>query len=182
MAFTPTATGTDTSGKPINNQSTKPAQQSIHAVSTSEGNVQVTYNQQGQPIGLANPNQTYNSTTPLPKGITASNGSTTIGIISKASFSNNQINFTPIGVSSSGTYSENQTTPYGNVALNLTPSISKGTVVFNPMGLTNPNQTYTRTINANTVNNQLSGNITETMKAGYSNNNVIFNVIGAVEL
>ena len=96
MAFTPTATGTDISGKPINNQSTTPAKQSIHAVATPEGNVQVVYNQQGQPIGLAN-----------------------------------------------------------------------------------PNQTYTRTVNANTVNNQLSGNITETMKAGYSNNNITFNIIGA---
>ena len=179
MAFTPTATGTDTSGKPINNQSTTPAQQSIHAVATPEGNVQVTYNQEGQPIGLANPNQTYTSTTPIPKGITASNGSTTIGIVSEASFSNGKINFTPISVSSSGTYSENQTTPYGNVALNITPSISKGSVVFNPMGLANPNQTYTRTVNANTLNNQLLGNITETMKAEYSNNKVTFNVIGA---
>ena len=70
MAFTPTATGTDISGKPINNQSTTPAKQSIHAVATPEGNVQVVYNQQGQPIGLANPNQTYNSTAPITLKIT----------------------------------------------------------------------------------------------------------------
>ncbi|MEM3265453.1 MAG: hypothetical protein QXH07_05815 [Thermoplasmata archaeon] len=110
-----------------------------------------------------------------------SNLSGTITEQLKPSISGGNILFNLVGAS--GNITGTQSTPYGNVSLIYSASLSNNQINLTPTGIA-PNQpNLTTTINANTLSfkgiSNLSGTITEQLQPSISGSNILFNVVGA---